>query len=128
MTPIEDHNPILPDPHGFDIDEADIDPQLQVRNAFTEALTQNGFPDTLVLSRERANDVFHERRLELIDYLCEHKPRSVRALADELSYDKGVVSRDLQTLASLDIVEYVEDGRTKAPRLKHAHIAVEPIV
>ncbi|MEF8826335.1 MAG: helix-turn-helix domain-containing protein [Halapricum sp.] len=118
----------VPDPNAFESEEAAIDERLELRAAFSETLTQHGFPDTLVLARERAGDVFHDRRLDLIDYLKEHDPRSVRALAEQVGYDKGVVSRDLQKLASIDLVEYVEDGRAKAPRLKHNHVAIEPVV
>lgn len=118
----------VPDPNDFESGEADIDERLELRAAFSETLTQHGFPDTLVLTRERAEDVFHDRRLDLLDYLKEHEPDSVRALAEELGYDKGVVSRDLQKLARIDVVEYVEEGRAKAPRLKHKHVAIEPVV
>lgn len=112
----------------FDPQDVDVDEHLVLRSAFSEALTQHGFPDTLVLARERAADVFHERRLEIVDYLKQHEPASVRALADELGYDKGVVSRDLMRLARIDVIEYEDGGRSKAPRLKHRHVAVEPIV
>lgn len=118
----------IPDPNEFDPEDTDVGDRLALRSAFSEALTQHGFPDTLVLARERAEDVFHERRLEIVDYLAEHDPDSVRALADEMGYDKGVVSRDLARLARLDVIEYQDDGHSKAPRLKHRHVAVEPIV
>jgi predicted transcriptional regulator len=118
----------VPDPNDFESEEGDIDDRLEFRAAFSETLTQHGFPDTLVLTRERAEDIFHDRRLALLDYLKDHNPDSVRALADELGYDKGVVSRDLQKLASIDVVEYVEEGRAKAPRLKHNHVVIEPVV
>lgn len=127
MPEFEDRESPFPDPNEFDADESDVDPRLEFRSAFSETLTQHGFPDTLVLARERAEDVFHDRRLEILDYLKDHDPHSVRALADELGYDKGVVSRDLQVLAGIDVVEYVEEGRAKAPRLKHEHVVVEPI-
>ena len=128
MPEFEDRHSSISDPNEFERKEADVDYRLEFRSSFSEALTQHGFPDTLVLARERAEDVFHDRRLEILDYLTEHDPHSVRALADELGYDKGVVSRDLQTLASIDIIEYVEEGRAKAPRLKHSHVAIEPVV
>jgi len=128
MPEFEEPPASVPDPNDFESDEADVDERLELRAAFSETLTQHGFPDTLVLTRERAEDVFHDRRLALIDYLKDHDPRSVRALADELGYDKGVVSRDLQKLARIDVVEYVEEGRAKAPRLKHNHVAIEPVV
>lgn len=128
MSEGNEREPDVPDPDEFDPEEADLDGDLERRAAFTDALARNGFPDALVLARERAADVFHERRLEILDYLTENEPRSVRALADALGYDKGVISRDLQTLARLDVVEFEEGGRAKAPRLKHAHVAVEPVV
>lgn len=128
MPEFEEPPAPVPDPNDFESEEADVDERLESRAAFSETLTQHGFPDTLVLARERAEDVFHDRRLDLIDYLKDHDPRSVRALADELGYDKGVVSRDLQKLARIDVVEYVEEGRAKAPRLKHNHVAIEPVV
>ncbi|QLH81327.1 helix-turn-helix domain-containing protein [Halosimplex pelagicum] len=128
MSEFEEPPSSVSDPNEFQSEEANIDDRLEYRAAFSETLTQHGFPDTLVLARERAEDVFHDRRLDLLDYLQENEPDSVRALADDLGYDKGVVSRDLQKLARLDIIEYVEEGRAKAPRLKHNHIAIEPIV
>lgn len=128
MSEIEKPPDSVPDPDDFESENADIDERLELRAAFSETLTQHGYPDTLVLARERAEDVFHDRRLDLLDYLKDHDPASVRALAEELGYDKGVVSRDLQKLARIDVVEYVEEGRAKAPRLKHNHVAIEPVV
>jgi len=128
MPEFEESPASVPDPNEFETGEVDIDERLELRAAFSETLTQHGFPNTLVLARERAEDVFHDRRLELIDHLKNHEPKSVRALAEELGYDKGVVSRDLQKLARIDVVEYVEEGRAKAPRLKHNHVAIEPVV
>lgn len=128
MPEFEDLGSSIPDPNEFDPKEANVDPRLEFRNAFSEALTQHGFVDTLVLARERAGDIFHERRLEIVDHLKNHEPQSVRALANELSYDKGVVSRDLQKLTELDVVEFEKAGRAKAPRLKHRHVVVEPVV
>ncbi|MDS0261843.1 MarR family transcriptional regulator [Haloarcula sp. S1CR25-12] len=128
MPEFEDPPASVSDPNDFESEEADVDDRLKRRAAFSETLTQHGFPDTLVLARERAEDIFHDRRLDLLDYLKDHEPNSVRALADELGYDKGVISRDLQKLARIDVIEYVEDGRAKAPRLKHNHIAIEPVV
>lgn len=128
MPEFEDADSTIPDPNEFSAEDTDIGSRLELRSAFFETLAQLGFHDTLVLARERAGDVFHERRLEILDHLADHEPRSVRALADELDYDKGVVSRDLQRLAELDVIEYVDEGRAKAPRLKHRHVAVEPVV
>jgi predicted transcriptional regulator len=128
MPEFEDSPSSVPDPNEFEREDADIDDRLEFRAAFAETLTKHGYPDTLVLGRERADEVFHERRLNILDYLKDHNPESVRALATELGYDKGVVSRDLQDLAQIDVIEYKETSRSKAPRLKHAHVVIEPVV
>lgn len=128
MTELEASPPETPAPEKFDPADADIDSTTELRAGFSEALAERGFADTLVLGRERADVVFHDRRLEILDYLSENEPASVRALARALDLDKGVVSRDLRELAELDVVEYVENGRATAPRLKHRHVVVEPVV
>lgn len=128
MEPPTERSTALPDPDEFTVEDASIDESLAFRSAVSDALAQHGLADTLVLARTRAEAVFHPRRLELIDYLKANEPASVRALASDLGYDKGVVSRDLQRLARLDVVEYEDDGRAKAPRLKHRHVVVEPVV
>lgn len=128
MSELEKAPPETPNPDEFDPENADGNGKIGLRAAFSEALAEHGFADTLVLGRERANAVFHDRRLRIIDYLAENDPDSVRALARALDLDKGVVSRDLRELAELEIIEYVENGRATAPRLKHSHVVVEPVV
>jgi predicted transcriptional regulator len=128
MPESRDNASAIPDPNEFDPESVEIEDRLAFRSSFSEALSQHGFPDTLVLARESAAEVFHERRLAILDYLSDHDPDSVRALAEELGYDKAAVSRDLTDLAGIDVIEYVEDGRAKAPRLKHDHVVVEPVV
>lgn len=117
-----------PDPSEFDPGTDGPDEDVERRAAFARTLASHGYDDVLVLARERAAVVLHERRLRILDHLADHDPASVRALAAELDLDKGVVSRDLQELAGIDVVEYVESGRSKAPRLKHEHVVVEPVV
>jgi DNA-binding transcriptional ArsR family regulator len=128
MSELEESPPETPSPDDFDPESADTDEEIELRAAFSEALAERGFADTLVLGCERADAVFHDRRLRIIDYLAENEPDSVRALARALDLDKGVVSRDLNELAELEVVEYVENGRASAPRLKHSHVVVEPVV
>jgi DNA-binding transcriptional ArsR family regulator len=128
MNELDESPPETPNPAEFDPENADRDAKLESRAAFSEVLAEHGFADTLVLGRERADAIFHDRRLRIIDYLAENEPESVRALARALDLDKGVVSRDLRELAKLEVVEYVENGRANAPRLKHSHVIVEPVV
>lgn len=128
MPDSRDRGSSIPDPNAFEGGKCDVDDELRVRNAFVAALAGNGFPDTLVLDRDRAGAVFHDRCLKILDHFREHDPESVRALAEDLDYDKGVVSRDLQELARIDVGEYQDAGRGKAPRLKHRHVTVDPVV
>lgn len=119
----------VPDPNEFDAGGSGGEKGALSRLEFSETLAENGYSDVLVLSRERAEDVFHERRLALLEYLSDHEPDSVRAMAEATGYDKGVVSRDLQRLAALDVVRFEQDNnRSKAPRLEHEHVVVEPVV
>lgn len=128
MSELEESPPETPNPDEFDPEDADGNTKIELRAAFSEVLAEHGFADTLVLGRERADAVFHDRRLRIIDYLAENDPDSVRALARALDLDKGVVSRDLRELAELEVVEYAENGRATTPRLKHSHVVVEPVV
>jgi hypothetical protein len=62
MPEFEVRHSSIPDPNEFEPEEADVDSRLEFRSSFSETLTQHGFPDTLVLARERAEDVFHDLR------------------------------------------------------------------
>lgn len=128
MTASDKSKPEKPDPDEFDPENADVNPELESRAAFSKVLAEHGFADALVLGRERAEVVLHDRRLRILDYLAENEPESVRALARALDLDKGVASRDLAELAELEVIEYVENGRANAPRLKHSHVVVEPVI
>lgn len=109
-------------------DDDETDPRVERRGAFADALAREGYADVLVLPREDAADLVTDRRLAILDYLREHDPDSVSALANELGYDVGDVSRDLDVLARYDVTERVADGRRKVPRLKHEHVVLEPLV
>lgn len=121
-----DNSPPASDPpdHG----EGDPDADLLARKPCARLLSQHGFEDTLILPREQAPEVCHERRLQIIDYLAENEPSSVSALGRALGYNKGEMSRDLQNLANVDVVEFEKVGKSKVPRLKHSQIVIEPIV
>lgn len=105
----------------------DPDPHVERRSEFADALAREGYADVLVLPREDATELVTDRRLAILDYLREHDPDSVSALADALGYDVGDVSRDLDVLARYDVTERVTEGRRRVPRLKHDHVVLEPL-
>jgi len=110
-------------------DDDEIDDTIQKRDEFASALIANGFAGVAVLSREGGREALSGRRPELLDYLAEHDPDSVREVARDLDRNKSNVSEDLTRLSRLGIVTY-DDGPhgAKAPRLEHDHVVVEPIV
>jgi hypothetical protein len=61
-----------------------VDSTVEYCTEFSETLAARGFADTLVLGRERADVAFHDRRLQIIDYLTENELTSAQALAGAL--------------------------------------------
>ncbi len=118
-------------PDAGETGESQISERLLQREDFAAALNAQGYTDLLVVRRATGRDLLTKSRLELLDYLDTHDGDvdSVSALARALDRDKGAVSKDLQRLAELDVVDYEGDGdgAAKRPVLKHDTIVVEPI-
>lgn len=108
----------------------DAETETARRAELARILVRGGWNDVHVVSRETAREVLSDRRTEIIETLRSEGDEiaSVRDLARRLDRDKGHVSRDLAVLAEHGIVGYESDGRAKAPRLKHEHVVVEPVV
>lgn len=102
--------------------------QKPSRLEYMKMLAENGYSDAVVLRRETASEVLTDERTRIVDTLRDREVESMTELADVLGREKSAVKRDLDTLFKYDIVEYEEEGRKKAPRLKHAHIFVEPVL
>lgn len=98
------------------------------RAQMARALARGGMEDVHVLGLDTADRALTPKRMEIVHELRDRDVDSVRGLARILERDKGQVSRDLQELAQLGIIHYESEGRSKAPRLSHQHVVVEPIV
>jgi predicted transcriptional regulator len=107
--------------------QEDID-GMDKKTKMAVVLAQNGFDDVVVLRQEVGAKILTDKRRELIDYLKDHDPESVRAVARALDRDKSGVSRDLGLLAENQIVEFEEVGAAKAPRLATENVVIEPVV
>jgi predicted transcriptional regulator len=101
-----------------------VDDRARLARAAAEA----GFEDVLVIERDTAKRILTDRRRELLDRVREGGIESVRGLARALDRDKAAVSRDLDLLFEEYLIEYINDGNRKAPRLKHETILAEPLV
>lgn len=108
----------------------DTETETARRAELARTLVRGGWNDVHVVSSATAREVLSDRRTEIIETLrtTDDEIESVRDLARRLDRDKGHVSRDLAVLAEHGIVGYESDGRAKAPRLKHEHVVVEPVV
>jgi len=115
-------------PNDFDAGAGDINEQTRRRAEFSETLSQNGYPDTLVLGRDRMSIFSRDQRLTLIDRLQDHGPISMQDLVETMDCSGSVVQGDLFALATIDVVEVVYEGDTKIVQLAHDHIVIEPIV
>jgi len=115
-------------PNDFDAGAGDINEQTRRRAEFSETLSQNGYPDTLVLGRDRMSILSRDRRLDLISRLKEHGPISMQDLAETMGCSEGAVRDDLFALGTIDVVEIKFEGDTKLVQLAHDHIVIEPIV
>jgi predicted transcriptional regulator len=72
--------------------------------------------------------VLTPKRLELLKTVREHRPESIRAVAELTSRNLKNVAEDLQLLASLGLVEMQESGgpgKKKAPRVGYETLMVK---
>lgn len=95
---------------------------------FARRLASAGYEDFLVLEREAAESVLTERRSELLETIAAEEVESITDLAKRLDRDVAAVHRDLDVLFEYSLIEYVEKGGRKRPRLKHEHVFVEPLL
>lgn len=67
-----------------------------------------------------------EKRLDLLDHLAtDQRALNVSQLAREVERDKKNVSRDLELLGAIGLVERIEQGREKLVRLAGTRMSIE---
>jgi predicted transcriptional regulator len=66
-----------------------------------------------------------ERRMETIETVMTEEPDSIRELARILDRGLREVHEDIEMLSSRGVVELVEDGRAKKPRIPYDSVHVE---
>lgn len=108
-------------------------PETQTRKTNTQAdylrwLAESNQGDAVNLSRETAEQVLTEKRMEIVEEISENDISSMRDLARRLDRDVSIVSRDLDVLFEAEVVDFKEDGRAKKPVLAHENIFVEPVL
>lgn len=75
--------------------------------------------------RARLRQLLTNRRMELLEEVMEHPPKSIRALADRLDRDVHDVHNDLHLLAEYGIIHFEEDGRAKKPYVPYDTVRIE---
>jgi len=92
------------------------------------AAEDDDFGSVKVISHELADRVFTPKRREILQTLNHREVSSQRELARILDRDPGAVQRDVTELINADLVDVVEQGRSKKPVLAHDTIIAEPLV
>ncbi|WP_435153021.1 hypothetical protein [Haladaptatus sp. DFWS20] len=95
---------------------------------YMRRLAEAGIDDLLLLSRETAEHVLTQKRMELVEQISTNNIESMRDLARHVDRDISIVKRDLDILYEAGVIEYETKGQSKRPILSHKNIAVKPIV
>jgi predicted transcriptional regulator len=66
-----------------------------------------------------------ERRMETMEAIMTEEPDSIRELARILNRGLREVHEDVEMMSSRGIVDLVEDGRAKKPRISYDNVRVE---
>lgn len=78
-------------------------------------------PERLVVisfSEQEKNNILTPARLGLIRNIRERNPESVKALAGIVKRRVDAVSRDLKVLGNYGLLEFVRNGKHKAPKVQ----------
>lgn len=104
--------------------------ESRTRDAMAQARSDDGsgqnaprrltFADTDELGR-----VFSPRAIDLLRAIVRDEPESMRAAARLVDRDIRDVSRNLEQLAEYDIVEFVDEGRSKRPVVPYDEIQID---
>lgn len=65
-----------------------------------------------------------ETNLELLRAIADHEPRSMRHVEEIVERDHKEVHRNLTELDELGVVEFVQDGRAKRPRVRFDRLEI----
>lgn len=94
---------------------------------FGEQLTtDDGTPDVVAFADpDELGRLMTRRRVELIETVMTDPPDSIRDLADKVGRGLREVHEDVHMLADRGIVELVEDGQAKKPRIPYDNVRIE---
>jgi predicted transcriptional regulator len=104
--------------------------ETRTREAMNRALSEEA-PDEDVPQRLTFEDtdelarVFSPRSIDLLRAIVRGEPDSMRAAARLVDRDIKDVSRNLERLAAYDVVEFVEEGRSKRPVVPYDQICID---
>lgn len=90
-------------------------------------LVKEGYEDVLVLDIESADQKITPRREELYEHILTNDEQSVSEIAEALERDVSAVSRDLDELFELSMVDVRREGKKKIPSPKHEYVVLARI-
>ncbi|MBI4162567.1 MAG: HTH domain-containing protein [Candidatus Aenigmarchaeota archaeon] len=96
---------------------------MKIKDFIFKAMLEDpeGTPDKVLfldLSKEKLSMLFSPAKLEILKKLKEKNFNSVGALAKELNRPVESVSKDLKLLQAYGLLELVQNGQQKIPKLE----------
>ena len=83
------------------------------------------FKEEIIYHTAEFYSVLTPRRMELLQYIGEKNPRSVKDLAAELNRDYKNVYDDLLALQRFNLIDFIREGKNKRPVTKLTAIEVK---
>ncbi|MDZ7687303.1 MAG: transcriptional regulator [Halobacteriales archaeon] len=88
--------------------------------------TDDDSPDVVAFADpDELGRLMTRRRIDLIETVMTNPPDSIRDLAEKVDRGLREVHEDVHLLADRGIVELVEDGRAKKPRIPYDNVRIE---
>ncbi|MDO9536835.1 MAG: hypothetical protein Q7J68_00765 [Thermoplasmata archaeon] len=82
------------------------------------------FHDIIILRDSEIFDALSPRRVELLEYLMNNNPKSIRTLATALHRDYKNVYDDLNALSKYELIDLIPQGRALKPAAAAARIEI----
>lgn len=104
--------------------------QQRTADAFNQALDgddgEHDAPRRLSFeTTDQLGQVFTPRSIDLLQAIAQEEPGSIREAARLVDRDIKQVSENLERLEAFDVVEFVEEGRSKRPIVRYDEIDIQ---
>lgn len=79
-------------------------------------------------STEAVERLFRATNIELLETIAQEEPSSIREAASLVGRGHKEVLQNMEELEQLGLIEFVQDGRAKQPRVKYSGLEIEVLL